>query len=228
MNIITSYGAPLFTKLPEGMRNIGAITTIYTQKRDIYRFMYEYRTNSIVIFTGGEDVNPELYGEKNRHAHYNIQRDQVESWVYAAAQEYAIPMLGICRGHQFMCVMAGGTLYQDTQAELGQYHNNPHEVQHTQWSHDCGFYDMMARSNPLGSPDVVNSYHHQAVKCLPTNSFPLMLHADNSIEGILYSRGLSVQEHPEYIDHVEFLIFMRDTFLRKTNDNTANNNGGRA
>ena len=68
---------------------------------------------SIVLFTGGEDVTPELYGKKAHHTTGNSRmRDAYEVAEFRAAQKMGKPMLGICRGSQFICALAGGTLVQ--------------------------------------------------------------------------------------------------------------------
>ncbi len=67
-----------------------------------------------VVFTGGEDVGPELYG-KSKHptTHDSPQRDYAEQRIFDQAYKLGIPMSGICRGAQLLCVMAGGELVQD-------------------------------------------------------------------------------------------------------------------
>lgn len=68
---------------------------------------------SIVLFTGGEDVLPELYGKKKHpYTSFNRMRDADEVAEYQAAREMDKPLLGICRGAQFLCAMAGGILVQ--------------------------------------------------------------------------------------------------------------------
>lgn len=68
---------------------------------------------NIVLFTGGEDVLPELYGKKKHPTtSFNRMRDAEELMEFKAAREMGKPMLGICRGSQFLCAMAGGTLVQ--------------------------------------------------------------------------------------------------------------------
>lgn len=68
----------------------------------------------IVCFTGGEDVDPSLYNEKPLEGTYfNSKRDQVESYIYGEALALRKPMVGICRGGQFLNVMNDGKLWQD-------------------------------------------------------------------------------------------------------------------
>lgn len=67
----------------------------------------------IVLFTGGEDVTPELYGKKrHRTTSNNRMRDAEEVMEFRRAEEMGKAMLGICRGSQFLCAMAGGELVQ--------------------------------------------------------------------------------------------------------------------
>ena len=67
----------------------------------------------IVLFTGGEDVDPSLYGCKKHPSTYsNIQRDLEEKAIFEKVRSDQL-CLGICRGSQFLCVMNGGLLIQN-------------------------------------------------------------------------------------------------------------------
>lgn len=68
---------------------------------------------SLVCFTGGEDVSPELYGDKmHEHTYSSKYRDKQEQELFAVVSDAKIPMVGICRGGQFLNVMNGGRMYQ--------------------------------------------------------------------------------------------------------------------
>jgi gamma-glutamyl-gamma-aminobutyrate hydrolase PuuD len=68
----------------------------------------------IICFTGGEDVDPAMYGEEPiPETYFNPKRDAVEAGIYADALVAKKPMIGICRGSQFLNVMNGGKLWQD-------------------------------------------------------------------------------------------------------------------
>lgn len=69
------------------------------------------RNADLILFTGGEDVNPSLYGQKlGRYTYINKQRDIYEMEVFSKYKD--TPKLGVCRGSQFLTVMAGGSLIQ--------------------------------------------------------------------------------------------------------------------
>jgi anthranilate/para-aminobenzoate synthase component II len=99
---------------------------------------------ALIVFTGGHDVSPSLYG-KNAHPNTSssMDRDIEETQVFEIAQENEIPMAGICRGAQFLCVMAGGKLVQD----ITGHHEN-HTV-------SAAYPDGITREI------VVSSSHHQ-------------------------------------------------------------------
>lgn len=67
----------------------------------------------IVMFTGGEDVDPSLYGcKKHRSTYSNINRDMYEKEIFSQVSENQL-VIGCCRGSQFLAVMNGGLLVQD-------------------------------------------------------------------------------------------------------------------
>ncbi len=78
---------------------------------------------ALVVFTGGADVQPSLYGENTYHrCHCRPERDAQEIEVFKKALAHGVPMFGICRGAQFLCVMAGGKLVQHSSGHH-QWHN---------------------------------------------------------------------------------------------------------
>lgn len=68
---------------------------------------------NLVMFTGGADVSPELYGDMKHPATGNDPyRDARETRIFNICMAQKIPMVGICRGGQFLNVMSGGRMYQ--------------------------------------------------------------------------------------------------------------------
>lgn len=67
----------------------------------------------IVLFTGGEDVDPSIYGkEKHPRTFSNLERDLKEKAEFEKMKPTQLA-LGICRGSQLLCALNGGILIQD-------------------------------------------------------------------------------------------------------------------
>ena len=65
------------------------------------------------VFTGGEDVSPNFYGDiVHRYTSNSEIRDHYEAEVFNYFWKTNVPMVGICRGAQFLNVMSGGRMYQ--------------------------------------------------------------------------------------------------------------------
>ncbi len=68
----------------------------------------------LVQFTGGADVEPLLYGRLDHpKTKTQFDRDKYEVEEYYKAKQLGKRIAGICRGAQFLCVMAGHELWQD-------------------------------------------------------------------------------------------------------------------
>lgn len=101
----------------------------------------------VVQFTGGADVSPELYGAKaHQFTGNDRRRDAYEMDVFNQCVSDGIPMVGICRGGQFLNVMNGGEMYQHVER-----HTASHFITDLQ----------------TGEEVYVSSTHHQMMKPSP-------------------------------------------------------------
>ncbi|MGM9970013.1 MAG: gamma-glutamyl-gamma-aminobutyrate hydrolase family protein [Anaeroplasma sp.] len=128
------------------------------------------------ILPGGYDINPIYYNEKNTNSKkIDMYNDFLDFKVIKYALENNIPLLGICRGMQSIVVSLGGSLHQN----IDKHMNNNHFI-----IIDEKYY-------------LVNSYHHQAIKKLPSGISVLAKSIDGNIEIIKYKNLLGIQFHPE-------------------------------
>lgn len=75
------------------------IAEMYLKRDYIVTFPYDtdHLKPDLMVFTGGEDVNPALYGEKPHvSTRFNEKRDRFERQVWTDYKD--IPKIGICRG----------------------------------------------------------------------------------------------------------------------------------
>lgn len=89
--------------------------------RDRLEFLADPKSFSLVGFTGGEDISPELYGHKNLASGNNADRDAREVLVFEVARKHGIPMTGNCRGAQLLNVLVGGTMVQHLKRPHGNH-----------------------------------------------------------------------------------------------------------
>jgi gamma-glutamyl-gamma-aminobutyrate hydrolase PuuD len=95
----------------------------YTNNLDLLRNDATQKEVCLVIFTGGEDVSPEIYHERsNTRTMANLHRDKFEIEAWELVRKWNKPAAGICRGAQFICAMSGGKLVQHITGHHA-YHN---------------------------------------------------------------------------------------------------------
>lgn len=92
---------------------------------EIDRFMLAPKDFTMVMFTGGADVSPHLYGDTSpkNFCQTNPIRDTAEIRIFNRALENGILCTGICRGVQFINVMSGGRMIHHLEGHAGSLHS---------------------------------------------------------------------------------------------------------
>lgn len=117
-----------------------------------------------IVFTGGSDVDPELYGEEPHLQTFGIHRlrDDAELGLLRAALDRDMPVLGICRGIQVLNVGMGGNLHQHVPDLVGhEGHKNDPPGQFL--AHEVAIEPNTRLADMLGERTTVMSHHHQGV-----------------------------------------------------------------
>lgn len=205
---------PGYMKGIEDSGGIPVMLPLTTDKDNILRLADSFDG---FLFTGGQDVNPELYGEEIRDLCGQIchERDIMEKILFERILELDKPAFGICRGLQLFNVLLGGTLYQDIPTELSNS-----EIQHSQKPpYTKPVHNVHIRKDTLLYEIVqtdslqVNSYHHQGIKNLSEQLVPMAAAEDGLVEAVVMPNKkflLAVQWHPEFnygLDENNFKLF---------------------
>ena len=162
-----------------------------------------------LLVTGGEDVQPEIYGkgsEKKRCKEMDPRRDTLEIALIRKAIEMKIPIVGICRGEQIINVALGGTLIIDIPTEVKG--NVVHQcVDYLGCYHRIsGLQGTLMSQIVMTDSGFVASNHHQAIDRLAPGLKICAWSDDRIIEGIEWEHPkdkswlIAVQWHPERMD----------------------------
>lgn len=130
----------------------------------------DMRKSDVVLFTGGEDISPSIYGEPvGKRTSIWVSgggllpaRDRLEIDAFEKAKALGKPMWGTCRGAQLLCALAGGKLIQD----MNHY-----------GSHPLHFYDKDYTCHS-------NSLHHQM-------QYPYNMKKDEDYVILAHTHGIS-------------------------------------
>lgn len=173
----------------------------------------------LVVFAGGSDVDPSLYGAtKHNLTHFDRKRDDADMDLYLMCVEHGIPMFGVCRGAQFLHVMNGGKLFQHVDNHYGTH----------------GIFDLKSKQRI----EKISSVHHQMVMPNVDGGMEIIATCAVSqnrwvdpvdcrvgtgldVEAFYYAETacLGVQGHPEYEGYNFFTKWCLDLINTYTQEN---------
>lgn len=164
--------------------------------RDVQAYAQSLDVQGVVL-TGGNDIALEPSGSACFNGSSgSAQRNTVEAELLRMALDARIPVLGICRGMQFINVFFGGRLIHDVVSfkdGMLDHVGQPHWATFTDPGLIC----------PLAADEfVVNSFHNHGVtqdSLAPELRAFAVSKPDNLVEGIVHPthRILGIQWHPE-------------------------------
>lgn len=172
--------------------------------------LFDISQYNLIVFTGGQDVHPSLYNQSpHKYTNPLLARDYIEKEVYEVAKKNHIPMVGICRGSQFLTVMNGGTLIQHVSNHTRNHPiltqdgecvmvTSTHHQMMAPNKHKRKGYSLLAYSEGLsndydGDPDV------KVTKAPPLGRAKSKLFMEPEVIYYKDSKCLAVQYHPEYM-----------------------------
>jgi putative glutamine amidotransferase len=153
-----------------------------------------------LIFSGGSDLDPELYGSEAHAETLGVvrERDDFELGLMQEALARDMPILAICRGSQVLNVALGGDLEQHLPDRVG---TNVHkETPGTFAEHGVEVLPETRLSSILGDRHDVKSHHHQGYGELGTGLREAARAPDGTIEALedpTRRFTLGVLWHPE-------------------------------
>ncbi|MEV4331073.1 gamma-glutamyl-gamma-aminobutyrate hydrolase family protein [Streptomyces sp. NPDC049597] len=164
-----------------------------------------------LVVTGGQDVHPSRWGGSAQvdpgvdprwdFDAPDVQRDEYEAALIVAALQADLPILAVCRGHQLLNLVLGGTLVEHLE-EGRIVHASPNLAPDDgDDEHTVSFTPGSLAHTLYGPQRVVNSWHHQAVDRLGRGLAVMGSTADGVVEaiGLADSPVVGLQWHPEWM-----------------------------
>lgn len=159
--------------------------------------------NGFLIVWGGGDIHPSWYNRVNVASHVYAKptiRDEQEARMMAKAIEIGLPIMGVCRGAQMGCALAGGILVQD----VGHLHCSQHYIKsfdgkriRTSSLHHQMLFPWEVDHELIAWSDPPLAEHYTG---LNPDELKLMT-KEPEIVWFPNIKCLAVQGHPEYMDH---------------------------
>ena len=158
-----------------------------------------------LLMSGGGDINPLYVGEEPVPQLQDVDtfRDEFDLILLRLATNRQLPVMGICRGHQLINVVFGGSVYQDIHSQHeATLFKHSQTMPREQASHSIRITDTSSCLFDIlkKEPDIfVNSFHHQAVKDIAPEFKETAVAPDGINEAMEHPEKeiFSVQWHPE-------------------------------
>lgn len=192
---------------PRSIEQAGGIPIVLPLTSTYEVALEQVRAVDALLLSGGQDVNPLIYGQEPHEKLANIspERDAFEVLLLRAAVELKKPVMGICRGSQIMNAYFGGTLFQDNSMKEGVYIKhaqaaNPQQpIHHVQVDADSFLAKAVGETSFL-----INSFHHQSIDQVAPGFKVVAKSKDGIVEAIESTTDhfmFAVQWHPEMMSH---------------------------
>lgn len=188
---------------PRSIEQAGGIPIVLPLTESYAIALEQVRAVDGLVLSGGQDVNPLIYGQEPHEKLGNIspERDAFELLLLRAAVELKKPVMGICRGSQVMNAYFGGTLFQDNSLKDGAYIKhaqsaNPQLPIHHVTAEKGSFLEKAVGEEVF----LINSFHHQSIDQVAPGFKAIATSNDGLIEGIEAVGDhfmFAVQWHPE-------------------------------
>ena len=168
-----------------------------------------------VIFWGGSDIHPSLYGEsisiKSQAGQIPSHRDIFEWRAMKYCIVNSIPMIGICRGAQMLCAAAGGRLIQHATGHTYGGHSiitKEGVMMQTTSAHHQMMYPFDVAHEILANSTMTLSNTY-----LDGDDNEINMEGKKEVEVCWFPdiKGLAIQGHPEWAKpDSEFAIYCND------------------
>lgn len=174
-----------------------------------------------VVFWGGTDIHPSFYNEKahqySQASHVPSARDEFERKAMLYCITNNIPIIGVCRGAQLMCAVAGGSLIQHVTGHVGKgdhkmVTSDGEYITTTSCHHQMMYpYDVEHELLAWASHNLSTVYENGE------NKTTSLMAGRKEPEVVFFPRirGLAIQGHPEWAVGSRFAQYCNELIVNK-------------
>lgn len=187
---------------------------------------FDINAADCVVWTGGEDINPAIYGESNVSSYYDSRRDRNDlAAIRLSVDKFKV---GICRGAQLLnCIPNDGRLWQDVDNHGGGYHEVLDLINNKTYTVNSVHHQAMRVNEKIGGIVVAScqtstrkiAEHVEWSKDKSVQNGGVLSYDDIDAEVVWYphSKSLLFQGHPEFShrESLEYFYELMDRYYRK-------------
>ena len=165
-------------------------------KRAGYEVVPDISSSDVVVLTGGQDINPAIYGQHRvRGTYFSAERDEVDKRAVEIGLKQGKFLVGICRGAQLINCYNGGSLWQDVDRHHGT-HPVTDVVTKTELPSILSVHHQMMRMGPDGV--LVAVTFQSTYKTDDQGRITSAGEGDPEVIWYPKTRSLCFQSHPEF------------------------------
>jgi putative glutamine amidotransferase len=182
----------------------------------------QVKTLDGLILSGGNAVDPRRYGQVNEGLCRTVipHRDDLEFEAFQFCRKRGLPVLGVCRGNQFLNVACGGSMLQDLRITT---------VEHEAVGETSSFHSIEVLAGTRLAEIAghhrslrVNSRHHQGLRLehLAPGLRASAVAPDGVVEGLEATGDsflVGIQFHPERPGEVPEMVGVFDMLVARAN-----------
>ena len=174
----------------------------------------------VVMFGGGEDISPSIYGQSASKWSYApatpSMRDTFEIRAYHRAIEVGASCFGICRGAQLLCALSGGKLIQHVTNHGGTHWIDT--IDGGKFITSSAHHQMMWPYNlPKDNFKVLGWTDPPRSTCYVFSEGDVKEEIDEEPEVVYFPKtsSLGVQGHPEFMsERAPFVRYSKDLLVQ--------------
>ena len=195
--------------MPQGTGQVFPFNAVFDHGQDIMKQGFD-GVDALVLW-GGTDIHPSYYKEKahplnQKYGMGPSSRDENEWKAMKYAKANNMPIIGVCRGAQFLCAFSGGRLVQHTTGHHTNHNvmfSDSTDIMVTSSCHHQMMYPWVKGVDyqllAWSSTNLSSCYEDEYAAPI----HEMVAHVEPEVIYFPKTRGLAIQGHPEWMEQAD-------------------------